>query len=67
MIRELRYLEGWRKQKGLSQEEMARKLMVSRVTYSNWINGYTSPSPSSQGRIKQLWGQIKGGRSRRGR
>ena len=37
-------LFGFRQQRGLSQEKMARELGVSYVTYSRWERGVSYPS-----------------------
>ena len=37
------YLTKFRKQKGLTQAEMAEKLGVSRSTYTNYENGNRTP------------------------
>jgi transcriptional regulator with XRE-family HTH domain len=45
-------IEALRKKRGWSQEELARRLGVSYVTYNRWKTGKVDPSPLAQQRIK---------------
>ena len=38
-----KFMKQWRKSQGLSQEELARVLRVSRATIANYENGDASP------------------------
>jgi len=65
MLRELRFIEYWRVNKGLSQKDVAHKIGVSPVTYNRWVNEKSDPSSLAERNIRQLWGRIKGGRARK--
>ena len=45
-----------RKQKGLSQEELADKIGVSRQAVSKWENGTSEPSTSNLIALAKLYG-----------
>ena len=47
-------LSAFRKAKGLSQEEFAEKLGVSRQAISKWENGLTSPEMANIGKICEI-------------
>ncbi|MEC0370854.1 helix-turn-helix transcriptional regulator [Paenibacillus chibensis] len=47
-------LSGARKDKGLTQEELAALLGYSKATVSNWENGYSSPSLSDAFKISRI-------------
>lgn len=47
-------LAGARKDKGLTQEELAALLGYSKATVSNWENGYSSPSLSDAFKISRI-------------
>ncbi|MGN7359485.1 helix-turn-helix transcriptional regulator [Paenibacillus sp. SAF-054] len=47
-------LAGARKDKGLTQEELAVLLGYSKATVSNWENGYSSPSLSDAFKISRI-------------
>ena len=46
----------YRKKNGLSQEELAGKLLVSRQTVSQWETGQTSPTVDNLIRLKEIFG-----------
>lgn len=48
----LNVLENTRKEEGLTQAEMSKKLGVSRQTYLNWIHGKNEPT-KNKARIKE--------------
>lgn len=43
-----------RKNKGLTQEELAKKLGYSKASVSNWENGYSNPSLSDAFRVSEI-------------
>ena len=45
-----------RKEKGYTQEQMARLLKVTRATYANYETGYRSPSLKSIIEMKKILG-----------
>lgn len=45
-----------RKEKGFTQEQMARLLKVTRATYANYETGYRSPSLKSIIEMKKILG-----------
>ena len=47
-------LKKLRRQKGWSQEDLARNLGVSFATVNRWENGKTKPSRLAQEKIKQV-------------
>ncbi|MED5017901.1 helix-turn-helix transcriptional regulator [Paenibacillus chibensis] len=47
-------LAGARKNKGLTQEELASLLGYSKATVSNWENGYSNPSLSDAFKISRI-------------
>ncbi len=46
----------YRKQNGLSQEELANRLLVSRQTVSQWETGQTLPTIDNLQRLKEIFG-----------
>ncbi len=48
-------IQALRKEKGLSQEELAKKLLVSRQTVSQWETGQTVPSLDNIYRLKDIF------------
>ena len=49
-------IQYYRKQKGLSQEELGQLLTVSRQTVSQWETGQTSPTVDNLVRLKEVLG-----------
>ena len=49
-------IQYYRKQKGLSQEELGQLLTVSRQTVSQWETGQTSPTIDNLTRLKDVLG-----------
>jgi transcriptional regulator with XRE-family HTH domain len=49
-------IQFYRKQNGLSQEELARMLIVSRQTVSLWENGQTLPTIDNLIRLRDIFG-----------
>ena len=49
-------LQKYRKDQGLSQEELAQKLLVSRQTISLWENDQTLPTVDNLIRLKEIFG-----------
>lgn len=49
-------IQYYRKQKGLSQEELGQLLTVSRQTVSQWETGQTSPTVDNLMRLKEVLG-----------
>lgn len=47
-----------RKEKGFTQEQMAKTLKVTRATYSNYENGYRNPSIKKVIEIKKILGIV---------
>lgn len=45
----------WRTEAGLTQEELAEKLNVSRQSISNWENSHTQPSLEIFLKIQELF------------
>lgn len=45
-----------RKEKGLSQEQMARLLQIKRTTYANYETGYRNPNLKKIIQMKKLFG-----------
>ena len=43
-----------RKNKGLTQEELAEKLGYSKATVSNWENGYSKPSLTDAFKLSEI-------------
>jgi len=43
-----------RKEKGLTQEELADKLGYSKASVSNWENGYSNPSLSDAFKVSEI-------------
>lgn len=48
-------IQYYRKQLGLSQEELGQKLLVSRQTISLWENGQTAPTIDNLIRLKEIF------------
>ena len=44
-----------RKKKGISQEELAEKIEVTRQTISNWETGETSPNLEQAAKLSQFY------------
>lgn len=51
------HLRVYREEGGLSQEEVAEQLKITRQTLSNWENGKTAPDTSSLAALAQLYGK----------
>lgn len=49
-------IQYYRKQKGLSQEELGKLLIVSRQTVSQWENGQTYPTVDNLMRLREVFG-----------
>ena len=49
-------IQHYRKQQGLSQEELGQKLLVSRQTISLWENDQTLPTIDNLIRLKEIFG-----------
>ena len=49
-------IQHYRKQNKMSQEELAKRLLVSRQTVSQWENGLTSPSVDNLSRLRDIFG-----------
>ena len=49
-------IQAYRKRAGLSQEELAKSLLVSRQTISLWENGQTLPTIDNLIRLKEIFG-----------
>ena len=49
-------IQFYRKQKGLSQEELGKLLIVSRQTVSQWENGQTYPTVDNLMRLREVFG-----------
>ena len=47
-----------RKEKGFSQEQMARLLKVTRATYANYETGYRAPSFKKIVQMKKIFGVV---------
>ncbi len=54
------HLKKYRKERGLTQEELAEKLHVSRSAVAKWENGLGLPSEDSLGEIAALFGVDRG-------
>lgn len=52
----MRVLEKARKEKGLSQEYVARQLGVSRATVDNWEKGITKPTLPMAVKLAEILG-----------
>lgn len=50
-----RNIEAERVRAGLTQEELSKKLGISRKTYNNWITGETEIPASKLVFMKHLW------------
>ncbi|MCP3764814.1 helix-turn-helix transcriptional regulator [Domibacillus sp. A3M-37] len=46
-----------RKEKGLTQEELAEKLGYSKATVSNWENGYSTPQLTDAFKVASILGK----------
>lgn len=49
-------IQAMRKERGMSQEELANKLSVSRQTVSQWETGQTAPSIDNIYTLKDIFG-----------
>ncbi len=49
-------IQNHRKRLNLSQEELAKKLLISRQTVSQWENGQTMPTVDNLLRLKEIFG-----------
>ena len=49
-------IQALRKERGMSQEELANKLSVSRQTVSQWETGQTAPSIDNIYTLKDIFG-----------
>ncbi len=50
-------IQALRKERGMSQEELANKLSVSRQTVSQWETGQTAPSIDNIYTLKDIFGK----------
>jgi len=53
-MNEVQKLKEHRQRLGMTQEEIAKKLFCSRITYTRWENDKQSPQPIFQTHIKKL-------------